>query len=297
MPIRSCRCSAATIWCAASRAPRPTSCPAWATTCQRHCSSASPTPSAPTPHERSPRERPTFSRLRDCDCYFVGGERGSGIGYKHARGSAHTATARSPRGLGDNTLDSWEAAAMVRLPASAFEDDARGLINTRMALRFLWVGVVVCGIGSIASMLQPFEITTAARAVLVGAQLLLGLLCVIGTRMVHAVPARVLVLAAAWASVVAATLEALSIGHGARSLDLAFFPLIVGLVAVLAGTRHALAMAMVCALIVVALAWAEADRLLPGAAALAHSPLSHPLITHGLLLLAGFTIGAIMLRL
>ncbi|HTP74879.1 MAG TPA: ATP-binding protein [Burkholderiaceae bacterium] len=186
---------------------------------------------------------------------------------------------------------------MLRLPAPAFEDDARGLINSRMALRFLWVAVLVCAIGSVASVLQPFQITSTARAVLVGAQLLLGLLCIVGTRMIHALPARVLVLTAAWASVVAATLAALTIGHGAHSLDLSFFPLIVGLVAVLAGTRQALLMAVACGLIVVVLACAEADGLLPGASALARTPLSHPLITHGLLLLAGFTIGAIMLRL
>ncbi|HEY6513421.1 MAG TPA: PAS domain S-box protein [Burkholderiaceae bacterium] len=166
-----------------------------------------------------------------------------------------------------------------------------------MALRFLWVGVVVCSIGSIASWLQPFQITGTARTVLVGAQVLLGLLCVAGTQLVHAVPARTLVLAASWASVVAASLAALSIGHGAHSLDLSFFPLIVGLVAVLAGTRQALLMVVVCAAIVGLLAWLEVDGWLPGAAALANSPLSHPLITHGLLLLSGFTIGAIMLRL
>ena len=121
---------------------------------------------------------------------------------------------------------------MLRMPASAFEDDARGLINTRMALRLLWVGVAVCGIGGIASWLQPYDITTAARAVLVGVQVLLALLCVAGTQLVHALPARVLVLGALWASVLAATLAALSVGHGAHSLDLSFFPLIVCTVAV-----------------------------------------------------------------
>jgi len=186
---------------------------------------------------------------------------------------------------------------MLRMPAPAFEDDARGLINTSMASRLLWVGVAVCGIGSIASLLEPYHITTVARVVLVGTQVLLALLCAAGTQLVHTVPARVLVLAAAWASVAAASLAALSIGHGAHSLDLSFFPLIVCMVAVLAGTRHALAMAMACALIVVGLAWAEVEGWVDGAAALAGSPLSHPLTTHGLLLLAGFTIGAIMLRL
>ena len=153
---------------------------------------------------------------------------------------------------------------MLRMPAPAFEDDARGLINTSMALRLLWVGVAVCGIGGIASLLEPYHITTVARVVLVGTQVLLALLCAAGTQLVHTVPARVLVLAAAWASVAAASLAALSIGHGAHSLDLSFFPLIVCMVAVLAGTRHALAMAVACALIVVGLAWAEVEGWVAG---------------------------------
>ena len=186
---------------------------------------------------------------------------------------------------------------MLRMPASAFEDDARGLVNTSMALRFLWVGAAVCSIGGIASWLEPFQITSTARAVLVGAQVVLALLCLVGTQLTHVLPARVLVLAVAWASVAAATLAALSLGHGAHSLDLGFYPLIVCIVAVLAGTAQAFAMTTVCALIVMALAWAEAHGWVPGAASLAQAPLSHPLTTHGLLLLAGFTVGAIMLRL
>jgi PAS domain S-box-containing protein len=186
---------------------------------------------------------------------------------------------------------------MLRMPASAFEDDARGLVNTLMAMRFLWVGAVVCLIGALASWLQPFQITPAARAVLVGAQLLLALLCIVGTRLVGTVSARKLVLAAAWASVTAATLAAISIGHGAHSLDLAFYPLVVCVVAVLAGSGPAFAMTLACAGIVIALALAEAQGWLPGAAAMAQTPLSHPITTHGLLLLAGFTVGAIMLRL
>ncbi|HEU5296245.1 MAG TPA: ATP-binding protein [Burkholderiaceae bacterium] len=186
---------------------------------------------------------------------------------------------------------------MLRTAASAFEDDARGLVNTRMALRLLWVGAAVCCIGSVASWLEPYPISLQARAVLVGAQVALALLCVLGTQVTQALPARVLVLSAAWASVAAATLVAITIGHGAHSLDLGFFPIIVCVVAVLAGSAHAFMMMIVCALLVVALAWAETQGLVAGAASLAGSPLSHPLITHGLLLLAGFTIGAIMLRL
>ena len=186
---------------------------------------------------------------------------------------------------------------MLRMAASTFEDDARGLVNTSMALRFLWVGAAVCIIGSIASWLQPFQITPTARAVLVGAQIALAALCIASTRLTHALPARILVITAAWASVTAATLAALSLGHGAHSLDLSFYPLVVAVVAVLAGTGHAFALTMACAAIVIALAWAETRGWVPGAASLAQTPLSHPLTTHGLLLLAGFTVGAIALRL
>jgi len=190
-----------------------------------------------------------------------------------------------------------EMRSVLRMPASAFEDDARGLINLLMAQRFLWVTVAVCAIGAIASWLQPFAITPANRGMLIGAQVVLALLCIVGTRLSHRLSARVLVLVAAWASVTAATLAALSLGHGAHSLELSFYPLVVCVVAVLAGTRPAFALTSVCALIVVALTVGEAQGWLPGATVLAQMPLSHPLTTHGLLLMAGFTIGAIMLRL
>ena len=186
---------------------------------------------------------------------------------------------------------------MSRMPALAFEDDARGLVNTQMALRFLWVGAAVCAIGAVASWLQPFPISGAARAVLVGAQVVLALLCAAGTRLIDRVASRMLVLAAAWGCVAAATLAALSIGHGAHSLDLSFYPLVVCVVAVLVGTAQAFAMTIACAVIVIALAASETHGWVPGAASLAQTPLSHPIVTHGLLLLAGFTIGAIMLRL
>ena len=186
---------------------------------------------------------------------------------------------------------------MWRGSASTFEDDARGLANTLMALRFLWVCAGVCVLGSVASWWQAFPISPSQRAVLIGAQAALCLLCVIGTRLVHRVPARWLVLGAGWASVAAASLAALSLGHGAFSLDLAFFPLVVCIVAVLTGTGQAFVMVLGCAGIVAAMAWAEVQGGLAGSSALAAAPLSHPLVTHGLLLLAGFTVGAIMLRL
>jgi PAS domain S-box-containing protein len=183
------------------------------------------------------------------------------------------------------------------MPAAAFEDDARGLVDSLMALRFLWVAAAVCGVGAIASWLQPLPIGIKARLVLVGAQVVLTALCAAGTRLIGRIGSRRLVLVAGWGCVAAATLAALSLGHGAHSLDLAFHPLIVCVVAVLVGTGPAFAMTLACALIVAALAVGETQGWVPGAAALAQSPLSHPLVTHSLLLLAGFTVGAIMLRL
>jgi PAS domain S-box-containing protein len=190
-----------------------------------------------------------------------------------------------------------EFAVMWRGSASAFEDDARGLANTLMAMRFLWVGAGVCVLGGVASWWQAFPISPWQRALLIGAQAVLGLLCLVGTRLVHRLPARRLVLGAGWASVAAASMAALSLGHGAFSLDLAFFPLVVCIVAVLAGTGQAFVLMLGCAVIVMAMAWAKARGWLAGSSALAAAPLSHPLVTHGLLLLAGFTVGAIMLRL
>jgi PAS domain S-box-containing protein len=183
------------------------------------------------------------------------------------------------------------------MPAPAFEDDARRLVNTAMALRFLWVAAVVCTIGALATALQPFQIGAAARALLVGAQVALALLCIAFTRLVPALRPRLLVLVAGWSCVATITLLAVGLQHGAHALDLGFLPIIVCVVAVLVGTRPALVMTLVCAAIIGVLGWAEVRGWIAGAASLAATPLSHPLVTHALLLLAGFTIGAIMLRL
>jgi PAS domain S-box-containing protein len=186
---------------------------------------------------------------------------------------------------------------MRQTAASAFEDDARGLVDTAMALRFLWVAAAVCTMGAVATGLQPFDIGGGLRTLLVGAQAALALLCVALTRLVPALRPRVLVLVAAWCSAATVTLLAAGLQHGAHSLDLGFLPLIVCVVAVLVGTRPALALALSGAGVVGALALAEQRGWIAGAGSIAAAPLSHPLVTHALLLLAGFTIGAIMLRL
>jgi PAS domain-containing protein len=108
---------------------------------------------------------------------------------------------------------------------------------------------------------------------------------------------RALVLVAAWCSVATVTLLSVGLQHGAHALDLGFLPLIVCVVAVLVGTMPALLMARAVAAIVGALVLAERSGWIAGAASLADAPLSHPLVTHTLLLVAGFTVGAIMLRL
>jgi PAS domain S-box-containing protein len=186
---------------------------------------------------------------------------------------------------------------MWRMSARAFEDDDRGLANALMAQRLLWVCAGVCLLGGAASLLQPFAISPTQRAVLVGAQWVLCALCLLGAHLAQRAPARVLVLGAGWASVAVASLAALSLGHGAYSIDLAFFPLVVCIVAVLTGSGPAFVMTLGCAAIVLVMAWAQTRGWLNGAEAAASAPLSHPLVTHGLLLVAGFTVGVIMLRL
>jgi PAS domain S-box-containing protein len=186
---------------------------------------------------------------------------------------------------------------MTRTPAPAFEDDARGLVDTAMALRFLWVAAAVCTMGALAIALQPFPIGGALRALLVAALVALALVCIGLTRLVQSVRPRVLVLVAAWSTVVTVTLLAAGLQHGAHSLDLGFMPLLVCVVAVLVGTKPAFVMMLACAGVVGGLAFAETRGWLVGAASLGATPLSHPLVTHGLTLLTGFTIGAIMLRL
>jgi PAS domain S-box-containing protein len=166
-----------------------------------------------------------------------------------------------------------------------------------MALRFLWVGGGVALIGALVSAFETFELTSQARAALVGSQALLGLLCFGAARLVDQLTHRHLVLMGAWACVAVATVTAVVLGHGAHSLDLSFYPLIICVVAALVGTGSALALTLACAGIVATLAWAEVAGLVPGAAVLGLSPLSHPLSTHGLLLVAGFVVGVILLRL
>ncbi|MBL8347816.1 MAG: response regulator [Rubrivivax sp.] len=178
-----------------------------------------------------------------------------------------------------------------------FETDARGLVDRTMAMRFLWVGGGVALFGALISAFEAFALTAQARTVLVGSQALLGLLCLGAVRLVDRVPHRRLVLLGAWACVAVVTIIAVVLGHGAHSLDLSFYPLVICVLAALVGTGSALALTLACAGIVAALAWAETQGLVPGAAVLGLSPLSHPLSTHGLLLVAGFTVGAILLRL
>jgi len=186
---------------------------------------------------------------------------------------------------------------MMRTPAPAFEDDARALVDAAMALRFLWVAVAVCTMGALATAVQPFQIGGGMRALLVGAQAALVLLCIALTRLAPALRPRTGVLVAAWSSVATVTLLAAGLQHGAHALDLGFLPIIVCVVAVLVGTKPALVMTLTGAAIIAVLAFAEARGWIAGAAALSATPLSHPLVTHALLLLAGFTVGAIMLRL
>ena len=186
---------------------------------------------------------------------------------------------------------------MMRTPAPGFEEDARGLVNTAMALRFLWVAVAVCTMGALAIVLQPFQIGGALRALLAAALGALALLCLGLTRLVNALRPRMLVLVAAWSTVVTVTLLAAGLQHGAHSLDLGFLPLVICVVAVLAGTRPALSLTLASMAIVGVLALAEARGWLAGAASLRTTPLSHPLVAHALMLMTGFTVGAIMLRL
>ncbi|MFO1272004.1 MAG: PAS domain S-box protein [Rubrivivax sp.] len=177
-----------------------------------------------------------------------------------------------------------------------FEADARGLVSRAMALRFLWTGVVVCLCGAAVSVFENFPLGPLARLFEVGSQVLLGLLCLGATRLVDRLAPRTLVLAGTWACALVATVVALALGHGAHSLDLAFYPLLVCVAAVLVGTGAAMVLALACGTVVVLLAVAELLGWVPGAAALGASPLSHPLSTHALLLGAGFMVGAILLR-
>ena len=185
---------------------------------------------------------------------------------------------------------------MLRMPMPTFEVDARCLVGRELAVRFLWVAALVCAIGAVASALLPLRIGDQARVLLVGAQAVMAVVGVLCARLVDRLPPRSLVLVAAWIAVAAGALVAFAL-HGARSLELGYFPLLVCVVALLVGTAAALVMALGCAAIVAGLALAETQGWVSGPAALAATPLSHPLMTNALLLLSGFTVGAIVLKL
>ncbi len=185
---------------------------------------------------------------------------------------------------------------MLRMPMPTFEVDARCLVGRELALRFLWVAALVCAIGAVASALLPLRIGDPARVLLVGAQAAMAVVGVLCARLVDRLPPRSLVLVAAWIGVAAGALVAFAL-HGVRSLELGYFPLLVCVVALLVGTAAALVMALGCAAIVAGLALAETQGWVSGPAALAATPLSHPLVTNALLLLSGFTVGAIVLKL
>jgi len=185
---------------------------------------------------------------------------------------------------------------VLRMPMPTFDVDARCLVGRELALRFLWVAALVCAIGAVASALLPLRIGDQARVLLVGAQAVMAVVGVSCARLVDRLPPRSLVLVAAWIAVAAGALVAFAL-HGVRSLELGYFPLLVCVVALLVGTAAALVMALGCAAIVAGLALAETQGWVSGPAALAATPLSHPLMTNALLLLSGFTVGAIVLKL
>ncbi len=178
-----------------------------------------------------------------------------------------------------------------------FEADARGLVNRAMTLRFLWVAAGIAFASALIVPLENLPISRRAQWALVGSLLLLGGVCALATRLVDRVPLRRLVLASAWACAAVAVVAVLALGHGAYSLDLAYGPLLVALVAVLVGSGSAALLAGALAAVAAGLGVAEAMGWISGAAAVAQAPLAHPLSTHALLLLGGLTVGTILLRL
>ncbi len=178
-----------------------------------------------------------------------------------------------------------------------FEADARGLVNRAMALRFLWVASAIAIVSAVIVVFEDMPVSRSTLELVVGCLVLLGAACAFATRLVDRVPLRRLVLGSAWACAAVAAVAVLSFGHGAHSLDLAYGPLLVALVAVLVGSGSAALLAGAFALLAAGLGLADALGWISGAAAVAQAPLAHPLSTHALLLVGGLTIGTILLRL
>ena len=167
--------------------------------------------------------------------------------------------------------------------------------SEQQVAQLFFAGGAAVSLGGVAAYgLLPLALGSGAQTLLVlgclGVALLFGALLWRGA----ALPLRVTVQVAAWGGAAMAGVAALCLGSGVHSQVLAYWPLLIAVVAVLAGTRAAAALTAACALATLALAAGEVEHWI----ALANVPpgegLFLPLATTALLLGSGLVLGALI---
>ena len=184
------------------------------------------------------------------------------------------------------------------LPRSDTSPDhaVRDRLNQAVARQFFNVGALLCLLGSASLLLQDLPLSPVAKLALAAACALMAGLFALASWKADAIPAKWSVLGTAWSGCTLVTLVTTFSGFGIQSHDLGFFGLIICLVAVLTGKRHAVIMSVFAGATIVALAGAEAAGWLQGRATAGKAPLSDPVVSQLLLLGAGLAVGLIVSR-
>lgn len=167
-------------------------------------------------------------------------------------------------------------------------------LDRRVGQLFFTGGALVALGGVGAYGLLPLELGEGMRSLLVWGCLLVALMFA-GLRWRGAgLPLARSVQLAAWGGSVMAGVAALGLGTGVHSQVLAYWPLLVAVVAVLANVRAAVALALGCAAMAVLLAGNETSGWLGVPVTPPAEGLLLPLVTNGLLLASGLIIGALI---
>ncbi len=155
---------------------------------------------------------------------------------------------------------------------------------------FFLSGAVLSLVGVVFLAAQPLQIERSVQGALIVAWMAVGVVFVLmGTRH-HRFSARRLVPLGTLLAVVLLYVLAYGVGQGLRTVSLGLVPLLVGLVAMLAGLRQAALLCAVALVGVLLLAAAEHAGVLNTAAAIAAAPPSDALSAH-IVLLAGSLLG------
>ena len=165
-------------------------------------------------------------------------------------------------------------------------------LDARVVRWFFAGGMAVSLGGVVAYAILPLHVSMAARGLLVGGCLLMGVIFALLYWRADRLPPTTSVLLAAWAACAMTGVVALGLGSGVHTQVLGYWPLLIALVAVLGSLRAAAKLTAACAAMAAALALLEVTHGLPADAAPRESLLL-PLITMTLMLGSGFVVGSL----